>query len=255
MTMKQGLAGRVALVTGGGVRLGRALAETLGRAGATVAVHCHESRDGAGSVVEAIRAAGGRARVFQADLSRSESIPPLVLEVERELGAISILVNSAARFDRAAFVETPEASLEACWALNARAPYLLSQEVARGMLARGGGDILNILDVGGAFAPWRGYSAYGMTKAALAHLTRCLALELAPTIRVNGVAPGTVLPPEQMKPSLLEALRRRIPQQRLGAPSDVAEAVLFFLTGPTYITGQILAVDGGRVLGVAPSDA
>ncbi|HYO69035.1 MAG TPA: SDR family NAD(P)-dependent oxidoreductase [Archangium sp.] len=81
------------------------------------------------------------------------------------------------------------------WALNTRAPYLLSQEVARGMLARGGGDIINILDVGGALAPWRGYSAYGMTKAALAHLTRCVALELAPVIRVNGVAPGTVLPP------------------------------------------------------------
>ncbi|HEX5747361.1 MAG TPA: SDR family oxidoreductase [Archangium sp.] len=246
--MQQGLAGRVALVTGGGVRLGRALAEALGRAGATVAVHCHGSRNEAESVVGTLQAAGGRARVFQADLSRSESIAPLVSQVERELGALSILVNSAARFDRAAFVETPEASLEACWALNTRAPYLLSQEVARGMLARGGGDIINILDVGGALAPWRGYSAYGMTKAALAHLTQCLALELAPVIRVNGVAPGTVLPPEQMKPSLLETLRRRIPQQRIGAPSDVAEAVLFFLTGPTFITGQILAVDGGRML-------
>ncbi|NMO18476.1 SDR family oxidoreductase [Pyxidicoccus fallax] len=249
----QGLTGRVALVTGGGVRLGRELAESLGRAGATVAVHHHGSREGAESVVATLRGMGGRARAFQADLTRAESIAPLVEEVERELGAISILVNSAARFDRAPFVETTADTMEACWALNVRAPYLLSQQVARRMLARGGGDIINILDVGGAFAPWRGYSAYGITKAALTHLTRCLALELAPSIRVNGVAPGTVLPPETMAPTVREALQRRIPQRRFGVPADVAEAVLFFLTGPAFITGQILAVDGGRMLESAPA--
>ncbi len=251
--MERKLAGKVALVTGGGVRLGRALAEGLGRAGADVAVHYHGSRAGAEEAVAAIRATGSRAHAFQADLTRTETLAPLVEQVERELGPLSILVNSAARFDRAAFEETPESILEANWALNARAPYLLSQHVARGMKARGGGDIINIVDIGGAFMAWRNYSAYGMSKAALAHLTRCLALELAPAIRVNGVAPGAVLPPEDMTPEFLEVLRERIPQKRFGAPVDIVETVLFLLTGPGFITGQILPVDGGRTLETGPA--
>lgn len=251
--MQRRLEGRVALVTGGGVRLGRALAEGLGREGAAVAVHYHASREGADAAVAAIRAAGARAEAFQADLSRTGSLRPLVEDVERALGPLSILVNSAARFDRVPFLETPDEILDANWALNARAPYLLSREVARGMVARGGGDIINIVDVGGAFAPWRNYSAYGMTKAALAALTRSLALELAPAIRVNGVAPGTVLPPEDLGPDFLEVLRERIPQKRFGSPMDIVETVLFFLTGPTFITGQILPVDGGRTLETGPA--
>jgi pteridine reductase len=251
--MGRRLEGKVALVTGGGVRLGRALAEGLGREGAAVAVHYHASREGAEAAAAIIRDAGSRAELFQADLSRGERIRPLVEEVERTLGPVSILVNSAARFDRVPFLETPDDILDANWALNARAPYLLSREVARGMVTRGGGDIINIVDVGGAFAPWRNYSAYGMTKAALAALTRSLALELAPAIRVNGVAPGTVLAPENMEPAFLEVLRERIPQQRFGSPADIVETVLFFLTGPTFITGQILPVDGGRTLETGPA--
>jgi pteridine reductase len=114
------------------------------------------------------------------------------------------------------------------------------------MRARGAGDVVNVLDVGGAIDAWKNYSAYCMTKAALAMLTRCLAKELAPQIRVNAVAPGTVLPPEELDAATLDALRQRIPQQRFGAPSDVAQAVLFFVLGPSFVTGQILAVDGGR---------
>lgn len=251
--MARRLEGKVALVTGGGVRLGRALAEGLGREGAAVAVHFHASREGADAAVAHIQAEGSRARAFQADLSQGDAIRPLVEAVERDLGSVSILVNSAARFDRVPFLETPDEILDANWALNARAPYLLSREVARGMVARGGGDIINIVDVGGAFAPWRNYSAYGMTKAALAALTRSLALELAPAIRVNGVAPGTVLAPESLEPEFLEVLRERIPQKRFGSPMDIVETVLFFLTGPTFITGQILPVDGGRTLETGPA--
>lgn len=241
------------LVTGGGVRLGRAIAEGLARAGADVAVHFHGSAAGADEVVQAARADGNRAVAFQADLTDAAQLEPLVERVEADLGPIAALVNSAALFERHAFTETPLASLDRQWALNARAPFLLAQAVARRMVSRGGGDIVNVVDIGGALMPWRRYAAYCMTKAALASLTECLALELAPAIRVNGVAPGTVLPPEHLTPEVLEALRRNIPQQRFGSAGDVVEAVLFLLAGPRFITGQILTVDGGRTLGTGGS--
>jgi pteridine reductase len=179
-------------------------------------------------------------------LSQASQIESLVEAVENELGPIAALVNSAAIFIRADFLETTEAQLDSLWALNARAAYLMTQAVARRMASRGGGDVVNILDVGGALRAWRHYSAYCMTKAALASLTQSLALELAPSIRVNGVAPGTVLPPENFSPEAVEALKARIPQRRIGSPHDIAAAVRFFLTGPKFVTGQILAVDGGR---------
>lgn len=246
MELQRPLEGKVVLVTGGGARLGLALAEGMGQAGAHVAVHYHASEKGAREAVDRIRIDGNRAQAFQADLTRAENIERLVESVEAELGPIAGLVNSAAIFHRADFLETPEAILDAQWALNARAPYLLTQAVARRMVSRGGGDVVNVLDIGGALNAWRHYSAYCMTKAALASLTRCLALELAPAVRVNGVAPGTVLPPEGTPLEMLERLTERIPQKRLGTPEEVVAVVRFLLTGPRFVTGQILAVDGGR---------
>jgi pteridine reductase len=216
-----------------------------------VAVHFHASEAAADETLRAVRADGNRAARFRADLSDPAAAEPLAAAVEAELGPIAALVNSAAIFDRAPFTETSAGALDRLWAINARGPYLLTQAVARRMLARGGGDVVNVLDVGGVFGWWRGYSAYCMTKAAMAALTRCLALELAPAVRVNGVAPGTVLPPESMEPAALEAIRGAVPQQRLGSPEDVARTVLFLLTGPSYVTGQIIAVDGGRSVGSA----
>ncbi len=244
--MDRPLEGRVVLVTGAGVRLGRAIAEGLGHAGASVAVHYFGSERGAREAVEAIRVDGNHAQAFRADLTRREDVEALVGRVEAELGPIAALVNSAAVFHRADFVDTPPELLERQWAVNARGPYWLTQLLAARMRARGGGDVVNVLDIGGVFNAWRHYSAYCMTKAAMAALTKCLALELAPDIRVNAVAPGTVLPPEGLSAEELERLRERIPQRRLGRPEDVVAAVRFLLAGPHFLTGQILAVDGGR---------
>lgn len=242
------LSGKVALVTGAGQRLGRAIAEGLGALGADVAVHFHASKDGAAAAAERIGVDGNRAQLFQADLSDAAAIEPLVAQVEAALGPIAVLVNSAALYERHDFLETPLESVDRQWALNVRAPFLLTQAVAKRMRARGGGDVVNVLDIGGSANVWRHYSAYTMTKAALTSLTKSLALELAPDIRVNGVAPGTVLPPEGLPEATREALRAKIPAGDFGQPSDVVAAVQFLLAGPRFITGQIVAVDGGRSL-------
>lgn len=243
------LEGKVVLVTGAGVRVGRALAEGLAQAGADIAAHYHRSEAGVDEALSVIRADGNRAEKFRADLGDAAEAERLISEVESRLGPVHALVNSAALFERRDFLDTPAEILERQWAVNARGPYLLTQAVARRMVGRGGGDVVNVVDIGGVFSAWSHYSAYCMTKAALAAMTRCLALELAPAIRVNAVAPGTVLPPEGMDERTLDALKSRIPQERFGSAEDVVRTVLFLLTGPAFITGQIIAVDGGRSLG------
>lgn len=242
------LSGKVALVTGAGQRLGRAIAEGLAELGADVAVHFNASKPGAEATAERIRVDGNRALLVQADLSKADALEPLVAQVEAELGPIAVLVNSSALYERHDFVDTPVEALDRQWALNVRAPFLLTQAVARRMRTRGGGDVVNVLDIGGSHNVWRHYSAYTMTKAALTSLTKSLALELAPDIRVNGVSPGTVLPPDDLPEATREALRSKIPAGRFGAARDVVEAVQFLVSGPRFITGQVIAVDGGRHL-------
>jgi NAD(P)-dependent dehydrogenase (short-subunit alcohol dehydrogenase family) len=249
--VQRSLSEKVVLITGAGTRVGRAIAQRIAQTGAWVAVHHHRSAEGARSLVETL---GVSAAAFGADLTVDAERDSLVERVERDMGPIAALVNSAALFERAPFLETPDDVLDRQWSVNARAPFLLTRRVARGMVAQGGGDIVNIVDVGGVHSFWSNYSAYCMTKAALAALTRCLAVELAPAIRVNAVAPGTVLPPENLDEATRQTLQKRIPQRRFGTPEDVAEAVHFLLTGPTFITGQILAVDGGRSVGLAAGE-
>jgi pteridine reductase len=243
------LDGRVTLVTGGAIRVGRAIVQALAAEGATLAVHHHASVKEAEALVAELRRNGGRAEAFPADLTDDVQLANLVAEVERTLGPIQVLVNSAARFTRAPFLDTDAAMLDREWRLNARAPFLLTRAVARGMMERREGVVINVLDIGGALVPWRNYSAYCMTKAAMEMLTEVLALELAPHVRVNGVAPGTVLPPVSLGAAEREQLRSRIPLERFGRAEDVAETVRFLVTGPDFITGQVIAVDGGRVRG------
>ena len=243
------LDGRVTLVTGGAIRVGRAIVQALAAEGATMAVHHHGSVDEARSLVAELRSKGLRSEAFRADLTDDTQLGSLVADVERTLGPIQVLVNSAARFTRKPFLDTEAATLDAEWRLNARAPFLLTRAAARGMVERREGVVVNVLDIGGGLVPWRNYSAYCMTKAAMNMLTQVLALELAPHVRVNGVAPGTVLPPESLGPEEREQLRARIPLARFGSAEDVAQTVRFLITGPGFITGQVIAVDGGRVRG------
>lgn len=240
------LAGKTALVTGGGLRVGKAIAWTLGMAGARVAVHHNRSRVEAERLVARMHEHGIEAETFAADLSDATAPAGLMSRVRLWGKHLDILINSAAIFDRRAFETVPLEALEAQWSLNFRAPFLLSQQAAP-LLRKRKGVIVNVLDVA-AFAAWKGYSHYCPTKAALAMLTRCLAVELAPSIRVCGVAPGTVMFPDDYDPAAQKRVLSKIPMARVGRADDVAEAVLYLCTAP-YVTGAVVPVDGGRLAG------
>jgi pteridine reductase len=236
------LRGRVALVTGAGRRLGRAIAVALGRAGARVAVHYHASEAGARETVRLVEAAGGEARSFRADLREAEAPARVVDEVAREMGGLHALVNSAAVMERTPLGSVTAEQWDAMMALNLRAPFLAAQAAAAHM--RDGGVIVNVADLA-AFETWPGYVPHGVSKAGVVQLTRALARALAPAVRVVAVAPGAVLLPDDWDEATAARLAASTPLARLGAPDDVVGAVLY-LIGADFVTGETLVVDGGR---------
>jgi pteridine reductase len=237
------LAGRVALVTGAGRRVGRAIALALGARGMRVVVHYNGSAEGAVETARLIREAGGKVETAQADLSDVAAAEALIDRTVEEQGELFVLVNSAAVMVRSPIGQVTEADWDAMFALNVRAPFFLAQRAAQA-LRSAGGCIVNVADLA-AFETWPAYVPHGMTKAALVQMTRGLAHALAPEIRVNAVAPGVVLLPEGWSESDAEHLRRTTPLQRLGTPADVATAVLYLIDA-TYVTGEVIIVDGGR---------
>jgi pteridine reductase len=237
------LAGRVALVTGAGRRVGRALAEALGRERMRVGVHFHASAGGAREAVAAIRESGGEGKTWQADLREALQCARLVDEVAGHFGGIDVLVNSAAIMVRTPLSEVTPATWDAIMAVNLRAPFFCAQAAAHHM-KQAGGAIVNIADLAG-LEVWPAYVPHGVSKAGVIHLTRSLARALAPGIRVNAIAPGTVLLPDDWTDADGERLRRTTPLQRHGTPDDVVAAMLYLLTAD-YVTGETLVVDGGR---------
>lgn len=239
------LTGRRALVTGGGKRVGQAIAVGLGRRGMQVAVHYHGSEAGATETVRRIEAAGGSGATFQADLFSADAPGRLVSDVAAAFGGLDVLVNSAALMARTPFGETTAAEWERTFALNLRAPFFLSQAAAPYLRkAPGGGAIVNIADLA-AFETWPGYLPHGLSKHGVVRLTESLAVVLAPEIRVNAVAPGTVLLPEGWTDADAEHLRDTTPLGRHGSPEDVVQAVLYLLDAE-FVTGETIVVDGGR---------
>ena len=225
---------KVALVTGAGVRVGEAIARALARDGWTVAAHYRTHRP------------RGFAAAYAEDLATADGPAQLAAAFRTSFDRLDLLVNSAAGFERRPLAETDAAAFDGQMHLNARGPLLLTKALAP-LLARSGGTVVNIADVGGGLVPWKEYAAYCASKAALVRLTECLALELAPEVRVNAVAPGTVLWPESVPAAQRRELARRVPLGRAGTPEDVAAAVLFLARAP-YVTGAVLPVDGGRHL-------
>jgi pteridine reductase len=243
------LKGRTALVTGGARRVGARIVQALHAAGANVVIHCHHSRDAAKSLAATLEATRPRSsEVVTADLLDVSQLPALVQACRGRFGGLDLLVNNAS-----SFYPTPVGSITADqWddllGTNLRAPTFLSQ-VAAPELKRSHGSIINIVDIHG-MRPLRDHVVYSTAKAALIMLTRALARELAPEVRVNGVAPGPVLWPESgMDDDRKVEILDKTPLHRVGSPDDIARAVLFFATGAPFVTGQVLAVDGGRSIG------
>jgi pteridine reductase len=225
---------RVALVTGAGVRVGHAVARDLARHGWQVAAHYRSHRP------------RGFAAALEADLALPDGPARLAAEFRARFRRLDLLVNGAAAFDGLPVEETDAAAFDSQMNLNARAPLLLVKALLP-LLRRSRGSVVNLADVGGGLVPWRGFAAYAASKAALVRLTECLALDLAPAVRVNAIAPGTVLWPESYPATARRRLTARIPLRRAGTPGDVAQAVRYLADAP-FVTGAVLPIDGGRHL-------
>ncbi|MGH7475167.1 MAG: SDR family NAD(P)-dependent oxidoreductase [Longimicrobiales bacterium] len=238
------LTGRVALVTGGARRIGRALTLALARAGADVAINHHGSEQEAERTAADVRELGRRALVVRADLAQVAEARRLVDTAAQALGRLDILVNSAARFDSGSIEDIDEAAWDRVMAVNLRAPFFLSQAAVPHM--KEAGVIINIADLA-AFQSWTHYAHHAAAKAGLVHLTRVLARALAPAIRVNCIAPGTVLPPPGTSAQEVARLAKRAALGRIGSPDDVARALLYLIEAD-YVTGHVLVLDGGRLL-------
>lgn len=237
------LRGRRALVTGAGHRVGQAIAVALGGRGMRVAVHYNSHADGARDTVRAVESAGGRGELFGADLTEPESSHRLIDDVVGKFGGLDVLVNSAAVMIRTPFGEITPEQWDGIMALNLRAPFFLAQAAAP-HLRHSHGVVVNIADLA-AFETWPGYLPHGLSKAGVVYMTRALARVLAPEVRVAGIAPGTVLLPDNWADADEERLRRTTPLQRSGTPGDVTATVLFILDSD-YLTGETIIVDGGR---------
>ena len=240
------LHGRVALVTGAGQRLGREFAAALAAKGMVLALHYHRSDDGAASLRDEILAAGGRAELFQADLTDADAARALPEQVVAKLASLDVLVNSAAVMHKVPFAETTVERYDEIMALNLRSLYFLSQGAAH-ELKRRRGRIVNIADLGG-LEPWPSYSVHSLSKAGVVMLTKVLARALAPDVNVNAIAPGTVMVPDDYSDEEKGRLARSAPLRRLGTPNDAVQALLYLLEHGDFVTGEVLVVDGGRLL-------
>jgi pteridine reductase len=249
MTLAENLNGKVVLVTGAARRIGAAIATALHQDGADVAVHYRDSSTDADVLVDRLNEERpDSAARFQADLNDTEALPTLVDSVVSWHGTLDILVNNASSFYPTPPGEITEAHWDDLIGSNLKAPLFLSQ-AALPALRKAKGVIINLIDVH-AQRPLRNHTVYGSAKAGLAMLTRSLAKDLAPEVRVNGVSPGAILWPENgMSDATKDTILKQIPLRRPGNPEDVAGCVLYLVRDATYITGQIIAVDGGRSIG------
>jgi pteridine reductase len=222
--------------------VGRALALALGSRGMSVAVHYNASQAEADETVSLIEKSGGKARAFQANLSDADSPAKLVHDVVKSFGQLSVLVNSAAVMKRQPFGSVTAHGWDETMSLNLRAPFLVAQAAAAEMQT--GGAIVNIADLA-AFETWPSYIPHSISKAGIVKMTEGLARVLAPGIRVNAIAPGAVLLPDDWTDKTGERLADTTPLRRLGDPEDVVDAMLYLLSAD-YVTGETIIVDGGR---------
>jgi len=240
----------VALVTGASRRVGAVIARTLHAAGYDLALHYRRSADDARALADELEhRRHGSTLLLQAELAELSALPAMIAQLLAHYGRLDALVNNASAFHATPLGTATPAQWDELFASNAQAPFFLSQAAIPALREANGG-IVNLLDIY-AERPLAEHPLYCMAKAALGAMTRSLALDLAPAVRVNGVAPGAVLWPSDGKPyDDRQALLARTPLKRAGTPEDVAGAVLWLLRDAPFVTGQIIRVDGGRTLAV-----
>jgi NAD(P)-dependent dehydrogenase (short-subunit alcohol dehydrogenase family) len=244
------LLGKTALITGGARRLGRASAMALAAAGADVAITFRNSASDAQSTVVDLAGYGVRAFALRCDVTDEVSVREMMKEVGKELGRIDILVNNAANYETVEFEKLTVKQWDAIFASNTRGPFLVSREALKWMRRKRGKGVkveARIINMGslGGLRPWATHAHYCSSKAAVHMLTKVMAKALAPEIAVNAVAPGMIDLGEKAAAAFMRRMAKQTPMRRNGSGEEIAEAVLFFATAPQFITGQILAVDGG----------
>ena len=252
---EKSLDNRVALVTGGARRVGRAIALRLARAGMHVAITYQTSGDAAASLVRSIRRQGRKALAIQVDLAASDAADQVHADFTKRFGRLDALVNNASTFKPGALGGLQTGQFDLMMAVNARAPVMLMKRFSP-MLAEGfrsdkphtAGRVVNFIDIHVLGEPLGGYLAYNCSKAALHEATKTAAIELAPKITVNAIAPGVVAWADSYTAAQRREYLKRVPLGREGTPLEAAEAVLYFVRDATYCTGQVLRLDGGRLL-------
>lgn len=247
----------VACITGGAKRIGKAIVLALHDSGYQVIIHYHHSCLEAKQLTDLLnQRRANSAYCVQADLQHVETIAALAESIMEYFGRLDVLVHNASRFYPTKFGEILPHDWQYLMNSNAQAPLFLTQALLP-YLQQSQGTVISILDIHANARPFKGYSVYNMAKSAHQMLVQSLALELAPLIRVNGIAPGVNILPEAdseqaIGDNLISDIRNSIPLQRIGTPDDIAQTVLF-LAKSSYITGQVIAVDGGRSLTLAGS--
>jgi NAD(P)-dependent dehydrogenase (short-subunit alcohol dehydrogenase family) len=239
------LSNQTALVTGAGRRIGRVIALTLARAGASVVVNYNQSRRDAQATVKEIEALGVESMAARADVARPAEVRAMFRAVQKRFKRLDILVNNAGIFFPMRWEDLGEKDWDRILGTNLKGPFFCAQAAARIMQKQNRGRIINISSLGGIQA-WPKYMHYCASKAGLIMLTRCLAKALAPTISVNSVAPGTILFPGERRGPETEKIISAIPLKKAGRPEDIAEMVLYLATQGGFITGQVFVVDGGK---------
>ncbi len=236
--------GKMALVTGGAKRVGRAIALELAKKGADILLHYHRSEKEALETCAEIKSFGVACFLVQANLSHSEEILKMTAEAEKISNNIDILVNSASLFYKTPIDTVSETDWDQLVNANLKGPFILSIEIGRDMIKKNGGKIINIADWSG-LKPYKDYSAYCTSKGGLITLTKALARDLAPKVQVNAIAPGPMLAPPDMSDQEKEAIAKSTVLGRWGKPEDIAQAVSFLVEND-FINGIVLGVDGGR---------
>lgn len=242
------LSGQVALITGGARRIGASLAETLHAAGMQVILHYRSSAEAAHRLQEKLNASRANScLLMQCDLAETGKLKSMVDECIRQTGRLDVLINNASAFYPTPVGETDPRHWDTLLDVNLKAPFFLSQAAAPHLRKTRGG-IINLVDIY-ADRPLRDHAAYCASKAGLLSLTRSFAQQLAPEVRVNGIAPGAILWPENDHDEIgQQRLLSRIPLKRIGEPEDIARTALFLIASAPYITGHVIPVDGGRMV-------